>query len=198
MWYKGSGGAGSMQNHMTLNLYHCYFAIFDGLPLAELVGYRDFIDAHARHRPPIETVYDFEAHAVAVLAMFHDNDFAREYEDLRARDPVRLPAVPARLSSGGIADGLRAMKATITVRGGEAVTTEIVRLFEAYGERPPTRDPDAFYRMLRHYLCPPPVQRGICLPATPEPGRRQAVYRLQGKADIGAMRGLLAEMGTLV
>ena len=174
---------------MDLNLLLCYLAICDGLSLQELGTWRGFIDAHARHEPPIETLYDFDAHTEAVLAMFHLYDFAEEYEELRARDPVGLPAVPARLSSAGIADGLRAMKATITLQGVEAVTAEVVRLFLEYGERPPTRDPHAFDRYLRLYLCPPPARRGRCLPQTPEPRRSQA--------DMGAMRALLAEMGGL-
>jgi hypothetical protein len=164
---------------MTLNLHWCYLGIFDGLPIAELAGYRSFIDAHARHEPPIETVYDFEDHTLDVLAMFQGNDFAREYAEMSARDPTRFPAVPARLSSAGIADGLRAMKATITVLGGEVVTAEIQRLWDAYGERPLTGDPDAVYRLIRQYLCLRRGRpRGICLPDTRPPVRADTVYRL--------------------
>ena len=164
-----------LEDMIDVNLLHCYFAIFDGLPLDELFGWRGFMDAHERHEPPINTLYDFEAHTEAVLAMFLDNDFAEEYEDNRTIDPETFPAVDPRLTSAGIADALRAMKATITLLGGEAVTAEIERLFEEYGERPPTRDPHAFDRMLRHYLCPPPVQLH---PQTPPPTGNAAVYRL--------------------
>ncbi len=128
------------ENMMDNNLLLCYVSIFDGLPLQELVGWRGFLDAHARHEPPIETVYDFGDHAVDVLAMFYDNDFARDYARMSAEDPETFPAVSAQLSSAGITDRLRAMKATIIVLGSEAVTAEIVRLWEEYGERPITGD----------------------------------------------------------
>ena len=178
---------------MSVNLALCYCGLFDGLPIEELRAYRRFIDAHEQ-RPPqmaIETVYDFEAHFPDVLAMFEANDFAQEYAEMSARDPARFPAVPPRLSSVGIVRGLRAMKATITTLGGEAVNAEIERLWNAYGERPLTADPDAVYGMIQRFLC---LERGrprerVCLPHARGPGR--------AKADMGAMRGLLAEMGAL-
>jgi len=180
---------------MSLNLALCYCGLFDGLPVDELRAFRRFMDAHEQRAPqmPIETVYDFEAHFSDVLAMFEANDFAQEYAEMSARDPARFPAVPPRLSSVGIVRGLRAMKATITTLGGEAVTAEIERLWNAYGERPLTAAPDAVYGMIQRFLC---LARGrqagsSCKLArhTRPPGRAQA--------DMGAMRGLLAEMGAL-
>jgi hypothetical protein len=178
------------ENTMDLNLLLCYVSIFDGLPLEELVGWRGFLDAHARHEPPIETVYDFGDHAADVLTMFYANDFAREYAERRAGDPVRFPGVPAQLSSAGITDRLRAMRATIIVLGREAVTANIVQLFEEHGERPPTNDPDIFYRLLLEYLCQQRVpQRGRCLPAArarcKPPFRKGSVYTL-----LARLRGL--------
>jgi hypothetical protein len=178
---EATQGPEPVEDMMDVNLYHCYFAIFDGLPLQELVGWRGFIDAHERHEPPIYTLDDFAAHSVAVLAMFRDNDFAREYEELlRTRDPERLTAVPEQLSSAGIANGLRAMKATIDVQGGDVVTAKIVELWEQHGER---GNEDTFYRLLRLYLCPPSVQ---LLPSSPPPRRSLAVYRL-----LARLRGLV-------
>jgi len=150
--------------------------------LEELVGWRGFIDAHVRHEPPINTLYDFEAHSEAVLAMFRDNDFALEYEDNHTRYPERFPAVPEQLTSAGIADGLRAMMATITLRGADVVNAKVEELWEEYGERPHTGDPGAFDRLLREYLCPPPVQLP---PQTPPPTGSGAVYRL-----LARLRGL--------
>jgi hypothetical protein len=163
---------------MDLNLLHCYFAICDGLKLEELVAWPGFIDAHERHMPPIYTLDDFETHSEAVLAMFRENDFAREYEDKHTSDPARFPAVEAWLSSAGIADALRAMKATITSQG---VTAKIVELWEQNVERGPRGGEDRFYLLLREYLCPPPVQLP---PQTPPPTGSDAVYRLLARLRV--------------
>jgi hypothetical protein len=67
------------------------------------------------------------------------------------------------------------MQATITLQGGQVVNAKIEELWDEYGERPHTGDPGAFDRLLREYLCPPPVQLP---PSTQEPLQNQAVYRL--------------------
>jgi len=181
-----------VQNTMDVNLLLCYVSIFDGLPLQELAGWRGFLDAHEQHEPRIETVYDFGDHAADVLAMFYANDFAREYAELSAGDPERFPAVSAELSSAGVTRRLRAMRTTILVLGSEAVNEEIGRLWEQYGETPPTGDEDIFYRLLREYLFQERgPQRGRCLPAARAGGRppfrRDAVYTLLARLRVACV-----------
>jgi hypothetical protein len=179
-------------SRMTFSLHLCYFGIFQGLPLMEMDGYDRFLDAHARHDPPIETLQDFEDHYLDVVAMFEGNDFAREYADASTANPARFPAVPARVSSAGIAGGLRAMKATITFLGSEVVTAMVEHLWREYGELVETetdavgdahRDPEVVFGLIGGYLG---LARGggtrrkhICHTRRPE--RVATVYRLLGR-----------------
>jgi hypothetical protein len=114
---SGNDTDDSVGLNMHFSLQLCYSGVFQGLPLMQLGGYDRFLNMHATHQPPINTVQDFEAHFEDVMAMFEENDFGREYAGMSAGDRARFPAVPERLSSAGIARGLRAMNATITLLG---------------------------------------------------------------------------------
>ena len=176
-------GDDDVPSYMTFNLHLCYFGIFKGLPLMQLNRYDRFLDDHASHNPPIETLQDFEFYYNDVMAMFERNNFVREYADLSAGDPARFPAVAARLSFDGIADRLLAMKMTITFLGAVVVTDMIQRLWRQYGiedEEHAHRDPETVYEHIRRYNCHP---HHVPVPTA-------SVY---GGADMGCLLGRLLE-----
>jgi hypothetical protein len=118
---KHGGGEKMPDRYLTM----CYACIFDGLPLMELDSFENFIRAHERHDPRIETLADFVQNFNDVMALFVSNNLAREYAELAERNPETFPPKPERLSTDRIEAALRAMRETINYLGSAPVIDAI-------------------------------------------------------------------------
>jgi hypothetical protein len=194
---SGNDTDDSVGSNMAFSLHLCYNGVFQGLPLMQLGSYDRFLDMHASHQPPINTVQDFAAHFEDVMAMFEENDLGREYAGRSAQDSTRFPAVPERLSSAGIQRGLQAMNATITRLGHAVVEATVLRLWSDFGdvveETAPAavrawreQDTELVFHLIGGFLehargtqCWP--RRKICPTRNPVPKRGATVYRLLGQ-----------------
>jgi hypothetical protein len=160
---------------MSFTLVLCYEAIFafDELPLRPqtLIDAKDaFLDANARHAPPIETLQDFVDHYADVAAMFEgcvaaavaaydaDRQQGRTTQTFRAR--------------------LGAMRATIERLGAGVVDQKVHELWDAYCAAhlrvQADRAPAVFETLLRVFLCAAPRGTRRAGVAPPGPARSHA------------------------
>jgi hypothetical protein len=146
--------------NMSFTLVLCYEAIFalDELPLRPqtlIDAKNSFLDANARHVPPIETLQDFVHHYADVAAMF-DRSLAPAVAAYDADRPWRRTTETMRAR-------LRAMGATIERLGAVVVEQTFDALWDAYGVSDlvdhADRDPALFNTLLRTLLCAAPRAR---------------------------------------
>jgi hypothetical protein len=181
---------------MDLALDMCYDAIFDGIPYTWVSGFQYWEWDHQRFE--IFSLQAFRDNLARVLDIYREHNLAEEYARRFAEEPERFDGWQGSQERHSTQEIMRlfcGLAAWIQCAGVRGVRAQIIQLFAAtHGNRA------ALHRHLRALMSNPAGP--ACTPVLHSaPSRRQDtdLSRLPGrpKADMGAMRGLLAEMGAL-